>query len=123
MKPPVRLQVNSDIITMLFHKGDQRMLDSFADVGLPETASVLEDSRFSIRPPEGTPQDNYDFDMSINDPNKGFWGFQATDLRIVGSANIRDTHFGFEAPCNLLRVEVGLEEEDVKEIKDINPNA
>ena len=44
-------------------------------------------------------------------------------MRIVGSANIRDTHFGFEAPCNLLRIEVGLEDEDVEEILQVNANA
>ena len=62
--------------------------------------------------------------MSINDPeNDGFLGFEGTDLRIVGSANIRDTHFGYEAPLNLLRVEVGMEDEEVEEILKVNPNA
>ena len=62
--------------------------------------------------------------MSINDPAKdGFLGFEATDLRVVGSANIRDTHFGYEAPLTLLRVEVGMEDEDVPEILKVNPKA
>ena len=92
------------------------MLDSFTDIPMSETSEVLVDSRFSVQVPEGIAADSYDFDMSINDPNKGFLGFEATDLRIVGSANLRDTHFGYAAPCNLLRVEVGLEDEDVEEI-------
>jgi hypothetical protein len=61
--------------------------------------------------------------MSINDPDKGFLGFEATDLRVVGSADIRGTHFGYEVPIDLLRVEVGLEAEDTEEILRVNPQA
>ena len=62
--------------------------------------------------------------MSINDPNKnGFLGFEADDLRIVGSANIRNTHFSYEAPVTLLRVEVEMENEDQEEILKVNPKA
>ena len=61
--------------------------------------------------------------MSIDDPDKGFLGFEARDLRVVGSANIRDTHFGYEVPIDLLRVDVGLESEDVEEILRVNPAA
>lgn len=123
LKPPVRLNISSELVTMLFHRGDQRMLDTFTDVPVPDVANLLDDCRFSLKTSEGVAQDSYDFDFSINDPDKGFMGFQATDLRVVGSANIRDTHFGFEAPCKLLRVEVGLEAEDVEEILQVNPNA
>ena len=100
------------------------MLDAFADLPMPNLAEQLDDSRFSIKTQEGVAQDTYDFNLSINDPaQNGFWGFDATDLRIVGSANIRDTHFGYEAPLNVFRVEVELQDEDVEEILKVNPKA
>ena len=74
---------------------------------MPDIGSLLEDSRFSLTTQEGVAQDTYDFNMSINDPNQaGFMGFYATDLRVVGSANIRGTEFSYEAPITQLRVEV-----------------
>ena len=121
---PVRLSINSEIIQMLFHKGDHRMLDSFSDLPMPDIGSLLDDSRFSIKTQEGIAQDTYDFNMSINDPNKnGFLGFEADDLRIVGSANIRNTNFSYEAPITLLRVEVEMEKEDQAEVLKVNPKA
>ena len=99
------------------------MLDAFSDIAMPDTESLIDNGRFSLKTQEGVAQDTYDFNMSINDPDAGFMGFEATDLRIVGSANIRDAHFGFEAPLNLLRVEVGIGDEDIEEILKINPKA
>ena len=95
------------------------MLDAFADLPMPDLA--LDDSRFSIKTQEGVAQDTYDFDLLITDPE--MMGFGATDLRIVGSANIRDTHFSYEAPLNVFRVEVGMEDEDTPEILKVNPKA
>ena len=34
---------------MLFHRGDQRMLDSFADLAMAGVEETLTDSRFSIK--------------------------------------------------------------------------
>lgn len=58
---PVRLNINSDIVSMLFHRGDQRMLDSFADLPMAGVEETLTDSRFSIKPQEGVAMDSYDF--------------------------------------------------------------
>lgn len=46
---------------MLFHRGDQRMLDSFADLPMAGVEETLTDSRFSIKPQEGVAMDSYDF--------------------------------------------------------------
>lgn len=98
------------------------MLDAFSNIPMDSTESI-ENGRFSLKTQEGIAQDLYDFNMSINDPDLGFLGFEATDLRIVGSGNFQNTHFGFESPVNLLRIEVGLEDEDMVEILKVNPKA
>jgi len=35
---------------------------------------------------EGIDFDAYDFDVSINDPEKGYLGFEGKDLRLTGTA-------------------------------------
>lgn len=99
------------------------MLDSFSDLAMTGVEEQLTDSRFSIKTQEGVAVDTYDFQMSINDPDKGFLGFEATDLRVVGSASIRDTAFGYEVPISLLRVEVEMVGEDQEEVLRVNPAA
>ena len=88
---PLRMMINADVLRTLFNKGDQRMLEAFSDLKLSveeksEKCPDFSNALFSLKPNEGIDFDSYDFDVSINDPDKGYMGFEGKDLRIVGTA-------------------------------------
>ena len=90
--------LNSDVLTTLFNKGDQRMLDAFADLKItPEAKSEqcpdFSSATFSVIPNEGVDFETYDFDVSLNDPAKGgYLGFEGKDLRLKGTATFGEGH-------------------------------
>lgn len=64
VQDPVRLRLNSDIITTLFHKGDQRILDAFQDItsqASEDGESLLGELTFAVDTNEGVSRDDYDF--------------------------------------------------------------
>ncbi len=88
--PPLRLRWNSDILTNLFHRGDQRMIQAFKDIEMHDIMpkDFVEPEDEASRPPglvqdlaiyfdlqEGFDKENYDFQLSLNDPELGFLGF------------------------------------------------
>ena len=69
---PLRLQMNSDVLRTLFHKGDQRMLEAFTDLKLSlqeksENCPELSSAVFSLTTREGIDIDSYDFDLQMDD--------------------------------------------------------
>lgn len=86
---PLRLRWNSDIVTTLFHRGDQRMIEAFRDIQMHDlmpsdyvesaddtnTSGLVQDLVINFEAPEGVDPVNYDFALSLNDPNLGFLGF------------------------------------------------
>ena len=65
--------------------------------------------------------------MSINDPEKGYLGFEGKNLRVVGTATfgVDDAAktVSFTAPVNALKIEAEFVAEDNKEVLEINKNA
>ena len=77
-------------------------------------------------PNENINIDDYDFDVSINDTEKGYMGFEGSNLRLVGTVTKSDeaaTTISFTAPVNKFRLEAEFIEEDNPEVIDINPKA
>ena len=129
---PLRLMLNSDVIRQLFNKGDQRMLDAFSDLKLSveeksESCPDFQNAVFSLKPNEDIDFNDYDFDVSINDPEKGYLGFEGKNLRVVGTATfgVDDAAktVSFTAPVNALKIEAEFVAEDNKEVLEINKNA
>lgn len=112
--PPVRVRFNANVLTDLFHSGDQRMFGAFSDllmqpileaekeaerakaeqeleqkVAAPgdkkeskkkeamqdDPSALVHGMKMKLQPPTGVNEDSYNFDMSLNDPAKGFLGF------------------------------------------------
>ena len=126
---PLRLMFNSDVLLTLFNKGDQRMLEAFSDLKISveeksEKCPDFESAVFSLKPNEGIDVDSYDFDVSINDPDKGYLGFEGKDLRITGIAKFGEgREISFSAPIDKLRLEAEFVPEDNKEVLEINKEA
>ena len=71
------------------------MFDAFKDIPLSELPDQITEAKFSVEPNEGINIDDYDFDVSINDPNKGYLGFEGNNLRAVGVITISDSECYF----------------------------
>jgi len=126
---PLRLQFNSEVLRTLFHKGDQRMLEAFTDLKLTleepsEKCPSLTGATFSMTVQEDQNLDDYDFDVSINDADKGYLGFEGKNLRMVGKAKFEDDkELSFTAPVDKFRLEAEFVKEDNDEVIAINKNA
>ena len=60
---PIRVRMNSDIITTLFKKGDQRIIDAFQDIVVSgsEEDQLPGDLSFYVDTKEGIEREDYDF--------------------------------------------------------------
>lgn len=67
--------------------------------------------------------DDYDFDISLNDPEFGFFGLQGRNLRFVGKGKYNDNDFTFEAPISVMRIEIEMLPDDDEEVAKLNKNA
>ena len=72
---PVRFRINPDVLRTLFARGDQRMLDAFANLKLSvdeknERCPDFSSAVFSMTVNEDVDLDTYDFDVSIKDADK-----------------------------------------------------
>ena len=126
VQDPVRLRMNSDIITTLFHKGDQRILDAFNDIKAPAgDEDLVSGLQFSIETPEGIERDAFDFQVSLYNDPEDFLGFKTTELRVVGKGTLPgdSSDFTFEVPIDLISMEVEWIAEDAAEILKVNPKA
>jgi len=105
------------------------MLEAFSDLKLnveekSEKCPTFESAVFSVVPNEGVDLDTYDFDVSLNDPEKGYLGFEGKDLRITGTATFGEGHeVAFSAPIDKLKLEAEFVPEDNKEVLEINKKA
>jgi len=121
--------LNSDVLTTLFNKGDQRMLEAFSDLPITieeksQTCPEMSGATFSVATQEGVDVDSYDFDVSLNDAEKGYLGFEGKDLRIKGKVTLAEgKEVGFTAPVTKLRLEAEYIPEDNNDVLEINKNA
>ena len=128
VEQPIRLKIDSNLLTSIFQKGDQRMFSAFADLEVDDVAAADEtplfsDLQVSVTTLEGIDPSSYDFDLSLNDAEKGFLGFQGLNLRVVGSGKLQDTDFTFEAPVEQLRLECEIVPETSTEVLNYNKDA
>jgi hypothetical protein len=126
---PLRMMLNSDVLTTLFNKGDQRMLEAFSDLSIAvdepsQTCPTLTGGSFKLTTNEGVVLEDYDFDVSINDAEKGYLGFEGKDLRVTGTATLGEGNdVAFSAPIDKLRLEIEYVPEDNTDVLEINKNA
>lgn len=105
------------------------MLEAFTDLKVTlgeqsETCPDFKSAVFSLTTAEGVDLSTYDFDVSLNDEEKGYLGFEGKNLRVKGKATFNeDKEVEFEVPVEKLRFEVQFVAEDNKEILAINKNA
>ena len=136
VRRPLRLKINTDILTTLFHKGDQRVLDAFADLKVTidepeEKCPDFSSTVFSLTTDEGIDTEEYDFEVKLQDEKKdgeddGTMGFEGKNLRIVGSAAFKLPIAEGEAPAPAKVNENGepdAEEEDDPNTKKITYTA
>lgn len=76
------------------------MLDAFSDLKVTledksETCPDFKGAVFSLTPQEGLDIDKYDFDVSLNDKEKGYLGFEGKQLRVKGSASFEGREVAF----------------------------
>lgn len=109
------------------------MLDAFADLRIEpeekgERCPEFGSASFSLVP-EGIEKDDYDFDVSINDEDKGYLGFEGKNLKIVGKVRTSTGEDGaekemdFSAPVDKFKLEAEFIKEDNKEVIEINKSA
>ena len=72
---------------------------------------------------EGLDSEKYDFDMSLNDPNMGFLGFQGSNLRLVGTGKYNGNEFNYEAPISIMRLEIEMKPDLEPDVAKINKDA
>lgn len=83
----------------------------------------LEDIMAGITTVEGLDSEKYDFDMSLNDPNMGFLGFQGSNLRLVGTGKYNGNEFNYEAPISIMRLEIEMKPDLEPDVAKINKDA
>ena len=93
-------------------------------VGEEENLTILASQlKASVFPKNGDVED-FDFEISLNDPNLGYLGGEGKDLMIKGSGiGANGEAFSFEADIERLRMELEKSEETDPEILKFNPNA
>lgn len=91
VQSPSRMRVNRGLIDMLFHNGDQKMLEAWDSIKISEPVKSSDESiglselSYSIVPKNGN-LDEYDFILSMRDEeHDGFFGVIGQDLMIKGS--------------------------------------
>lgn len=101
------------------------MLDAFSELKLSleeksEKCPELNSATFDLTTREGVDKDTYDFNLSMDD----WLGFEAKDLRLVGTAQFEgDRESAFQVPVDLLKLEAEFVAEDNEEVLQINPKA
>lgn len=105
------------------------MLEAFSDLTFSaeeksEACPALTGATFKLTTNEGILLEDYDFDVSLNDAEKGYLGFEGKDLKVTGSANLGEGRdVTFSAPIDRLRLEIEYIPEDNTEVLEINKNA
>lgn len=101
------------------------MLDAFSELKLSleensEKCPEFKSATFDLTTREGIDKDTYDFNLSMDD----WLGFEAKDLRLVGTAQFDgDRESAFQVPVDLLKLEAEFVAEDNEEVLQINPKA
>ena len=121
---------NTEVLKTLFHKGDQRMLDVLADIeGKPDEVNEkcpdFKSMKYSIVVNEGIAIEDYDFNVSLGEGSDEYTGFEARDLRVVGTAAFGDDEreVPFTAPVDTLRMSMEFVPEDNPDVVMINKKA
>ncbi len=82
------------------------MLEAFSDLSFSveeksEACPALTGATFKLTTNEGIALEDYDFDVSLNDADKGYLGFEGKDLRVTGSVKLgEDRDVTFSAPID-----------------------
>ena len=89
--------------------------------GPDDRCPELEIAIYSMVPNENIDLESYDFDLSFNDKDKGYLGFEGKDLRLVGELTLNKTEsLGFTAPIEHFRFELDMVPDTNNEITVVN---
>ena len=131
---PFRMKLSTELLSHLIHLSDQDILHYFQDLrismrayrGSTQRGVVMRgpDDRcpeiniaiYSMVPNEDIDFESYDFDVSLNDKEKGYLGVEGKDLRIFGELTLNETEtLSFTAPIEAFKFEIDI-------VPDTNPD-
>ena len=97
-----KFKFSTELLSHMIHLNDQEILHSLQDLiisykkpmvsaqrgiimkGPDDRCTEVNFARFSVVPNEDIAFEDYDLDISLNDKQKGYLGFEGKDLRLVG---------------------------------------
>ena len=134
-----KFKFSTELLTHMIHLNDQEILHSLQDLiisykkpmvtaqrgivmkGPDDRCTEVNFVKFSILPNENIAFEDYDLDISLNDKEKGYLGFEAKDLRLVGYMTLNETDtWDFTAPIDQFLLEVDMVPETNPEILALN---
>lgn len=113
-QPPLQIRASTDLLTTVFHRRDQVVLNVLKDLQLdPENvSSEFSDVVVSVVPAAGQ-QDDFDFDLHV-EPD--YLGAETDKLKFEGKGKYNGAEFSFSGPVSLLKLQYKLGEKWNKEM-------
>jgi len=109
-QPPIQGRVNVPLLTSIFHKRDQQVLNVMKDLALASqdgVATKFADVVASVVPKDGAKPENFDFDLHIE---TGYLGAESEKLAFEGKGTYDGAAFTFSGPVSLFKLQYALED-------------
>ena len=107
-QPPIQARVNVPLLTRIFHKRDQQVLNVMKDMSLASqdgAATKFDGVVASVVPKEGIKQEDFDFDLHIESE---YLGAESDKLTFEGKGTYDGTAFTFSGPISLFKLQYAL---------------
>ena len=91
----------TELLTKVFHKRDQDILNVVKDMKLEEGESKFEDLTASVVPQAGIEFADFDFDLHLK---KEYMGAESSKLVYQGKGKYDGAEFTFSGPVNLIKL-------------------
>ena len=102
---PLQGRFNTELLSKVFHKRDQEILNVVKDMDLDEGSSKFTDLKASIVPQAGIEFADFDFDLHLKTE---YMGAESDKLVYKGSGKYDGADFTFSGPVNLVKLQYGL---------------
>lgn len=79
--------------------------------------------RANLTTADGTSQEDYDFELSLEEAKYGYLGFAGQNLKMTGTGKLGETEFTWELPVNMFRLELEMVPEEKEDILKLNRKA
>ena len=107
---PLQARVNLPLLTSIFHKRDQVVLNVMKDMSLVSenvAGTKFDDVVASVVPKEGVPAESFDFDLHVE---SDYLGAETKDLTFEGKGSYGGSEFTFSGPVSLFKLQYALGE-------------